>query len=93
MVGPGLKGATSRNNIAWLVKWVHNSQAVVASGDAYAVKIYNEFSKTPMTSFPSLSEDDIKAIFAYVDKAATAAPAAATPAAARATQSRRSETR
>lgn len=82
VVGPGLKGATSRNNIAWLVKWVHNSQAVVASGDPYAVKIYNEFSKTPMTSFPSLSEDDIKAIFAYVDHAATAAPAAAAPSAA-----------
>ncbi|CAG5008679.1 hypothetical protein DYBT9275_04333 [Dyadobacter sp. CECT 9275] len=77
VVGPGLKGATSRNNMEWLVKWVRNSQAVIASGDPYAVKIYNEYSKTQMTSFPSLSEDDIKSIFAYVDQAATAAPAAA----------------
>ena len=77
VVGPGLKGATSRNNIAWLIKWVRNSQAVIASGDPYGVKIYNEYSKTQMTSFPGLSEDDIKSIFAYVDKAATAAPAAA----------------
>jgi len=82
VVGPGLKGATTRNNIAWLTKWVHNSQAVVASGDAYGVALYNKFNKTPMTSFPNLSEDDIKSIFAYVDAAATApAPVAASGAA------------
>ena len=77
VVGPGLKGATSRNNMDWLVKWVKNSQAVIASGDPYAVKLYNEYSKAQMTSFPNLSADDIKGIFAYVDQAATAAPAAA----------------
>lgn len=78
VVGPGLKGSTTRNNIAWLTKWVKNSQAVIASGDPYAVKIYNEYAKAQMTSFPNLSEDDIKGIFAYVDQAATApAPTAA----------------
>lgn len=77
VVGPGLKGSTSRNSMEWLVKWVQNSQAVIASGDEYANKIYNEYSKTQMTSFPSLSEDDIKSIFAYVDNAATAAPVVA----------------
>ncbi|PWJ60151.1 mono/diheme cytochrome c family protein [Dyadobacter jejuensis] len=77
VVGPGLKGATSRNDMAWLTKWVKNSQAMIASGDPYAVKIYNEYSKAQMTSFPGLSEEDIKAIFAYVDNAATAAPAEA----------------
>jgi mono/diheme cytochrome c family protein len=78
IVGPGLKGASSRHDIGWLTKWIHNSQAVIASGDPYAVKIYNEYSKAQMTSFPNLSEDDIKGIFAYVDKAGAApAPAAA----------------
>lgn len=78
VVGPGLKGATSRQDMAWLTKWVKNSQAVIASGDPYAVKIYNEYAKAQMTSFPNLSEDDIKGIFAYVDQAATApAPTAA----------------
>lgn len=80
VVGPGLKGATGRHDFAWLSKWVRNSQAVIASGDPYAVKIYNEYSKAQMTSFPNLSDDDIKGIFAYVDQAATAAPAAAVPA-------------
>ncbi|QRR03137.1 c-type cytochrome [Dyadobacter sandarakinus] len=77
VVGPGLKGASSRHDFAWLTKWVRNSQAVIASGDPYAVKIYNEYSKAQMTSFPNLSEDDIKSIFAYVDNASSAAPAAA----------------
>jgi len=78
VVGPGLKGATTRNSIEWITKWVHNSQAVIASGDPYAVKIYNEYNKAQMTAFPNLSEDDIKGIFAYVDQAASApAPAAA----------------
>ncbi|MCF0057723.1 c-type cytochrome [Dyadobacter sp. CY356] len=78
IVGPGLKGATTRNSIEWITKWVHNSQAVIASGDPYAVKIYNEYSKAQMTAFPNLTADDIKGIFAYVDKAGAApAPAAA----------------
>jgi len=82
VVGPGLKGATSRNNLAWLTKWVKNSQAVIASGDPYAVKIYNDYGKTQMTSFANLSDDDIKGIFTYIDNAATAAPAAAVAGAA-----------
>ncbi|MCE6988786.1 c-type cytochrome [Dyadobacter sp. CY323] len=77
VVGPGLKGASSRHDFGWLSKWVRNSQAVIASGDPYGVKIYNEYAKAQMTSFPNLSDDDIKSIFAYVDQAATAAPAAA----------------
>jgi cytochrome c2 len=80
VVGPGLKGASGRHDFAWLSKWVRNSQAVIASGDPYAVKIYNEYSKAQMTSFPNLSDDDIKGIFAYVDQAGAAAPAAAAPA-------------
>lgn len=84
VVGPGLKGVSGRHDMGWLVKWVKNSQAVIASGDAYAVKIYNEYSKAQMTSFPNLSEDDVKGIFAYVDQAAAApaATAAAAPGAA-----------
>jgi len=77
VVGPGLKGASARHDFAWLSKWVRNSQAVIAAGDPYAVKIYNEYAKAQMTSFPNLSDDDIKGIFAYIDKAGTAAPAAA----------------
>ncbi len=66
--GPALKGALTRTpGKEWLYKWVKNSQSVVASGDKYAVDIYNKWNKTAMTGFPSLSNEEIDAIFAYVE--------------------------
>lgn len=70
IVGPGLKGVTSRTpGEAWLLKWVRNSQVVVASGDPYAVQVFNKFQKIPMSSFPNLTDADIRAILSYVDAA------------------------
>lgn len=74
-VGPGLKGISERRDFPWLVDWIHNSQAVIASGDPYAVKLYNQYNQAQMTSFPNLSEDDIRGILAYIEQA-NAAPAA-----------------
>ena len=85
VIGPGLKDVHARRPEAWLLSWTKNSQAVIKSGDAYAVKLYNEYNQTAMPSF-SLSDDEIKAIFAYVkaegEKAPAAAPGAAVPGAA-----------
>jgi cytochrome c551/c552 len=60
----------------WVYGWVHNSSAVIASGDKFAIDIYNKFNKTQMTAFPQLSKDDIDAILNYVDN--YKAPVAAT---------------
>ncbi len=77
VVGPGLQGVTSRTpGEAWLLKWIRNSQAVVASGDPYAVQIYNKYNKIPMSSFANLTDADIKAILAYVDPEKTSPGAA-----------------
>lgn len=66
--GPALKGMLDRvPSKEWLYKWVHNSAGVVASGDKYAVAIYNKWNKTAMTSFPNLTEADIDAIVQYVE--------------------------
>ena len=75
LVGPGLKGVSGRRPIEWIVKWVHNPQAVIASGDKYANDLYNKFNKAAMTPYPNFSEAQIKGIIAYID-AANAAPAA-----------------
>lgn len=66
-VGPGLKGITQRRPVEWIVTWVKNPQKVIASGDKYAVDLYNKFNKTQMTAFPNLKEEDIKAILSYID--------------------------
>ncbi len=81
LVGPGLKGITERRPIEWIVNWVHNPQAVIASGDKYANELYNKFNKAAMTPYPNFSEGQIKGIMAYIE-AANAAPAASAAGAA-----------
>lgn len=81
LVGPGLKGISERRPIEWIIKWVHNPQAVIASGDKYANELYNKYNKAAMTPYPNFSDDQIKGIVAYID-AANAAPAAGAPGAA-----------
>ncbi|MBC8084330.1 MAG: cytochrome c, partial [Hymenobacter sp.] len=51
VVGPALGGITKRRTVAWLIPWIKNSSKVVASGDEYAVKLYNEYQKQQMPSF------------------------------------------
>ena len=51
----------------WVYNWVHNSDAVIASGDKFAIDIYTKFNKTAMTHFPQLQKEDIDAILKYVD--------------------------
>lgn len=75
VVGPGLQGISDRRSFEWIVKWTQNSAELIASGDPDANAIFEEFNKVPMPAQP-VSEDDIKAILAYianppVDKKAT----------------------
>lgn len=65
VVGPALAGIDKRRPLPWLIKWVQNSSKVVASGDEYAVKIFNEFQKQQMPSF-QLSETEIQNILLYI---------------------------
>ena len=65
VVGPALKGVDTKYDEAWLLKWIKNSPAFIASGDAKAVKAA-EFSPAMMSAFPELSDDDVKNIIAYV---------------------------
>ncbi|UFH55548.1 c-type cytochrome [Spirosoma sp. KNUC1025] len=77
VVGPGLKGIESRApSKDWLHKWIRNSSAVIASGDAYANQVFNANGKVQMSSFPSLSDADIDGILAYIDQASKPAAAA-----------------
>lgn len=70
VVGPGLKGIQQRApGKDWLHKWIRNSSAVVASGDPYAVQVFNRFQKIQMSSFPNLTDTDIDGILAYIDQA------------------------
>ena len=83
MTGPALRGVGDKYDKEWLYKWVKNSSDLIKSGDAKAVKVYEEFAKSNMTAFPQLSNGDIDNIVAY---AMEPAPVAETPKAATATE-------
>ncbi|GAA4279901.1 c-type cytochrome [Gaetbulibacter aestuarii] len=71
MTGPALRNIEQRiaedagKDRQWIYDWIHNSAAVLKSGDTYANNLYNEYNKTAMTAFPQLSEADIDNILAY----------------------------
>jgi mono/diheme cytochrome c family protein len=77
VVGPALAGIAKRRSTPWLVSWVQNSAKMVASGDEYAVKLYNENGKQQMPSF-ALSKKEIQDIITWIDSqqgsVATSAP-------------------
>ncbi|MFD1468283.1 cytochrome c3 family protein [Hymenobacter caeli] len=66
VVGPALGGISKRRPITWIIPWIHNSSKVVASGDDYAVALYNKFQKQQMPSFAALSDKEITSIVAYI---------------------------
>ncbi|MDT0643380.1 cytochrome c3 family protein [Zunongwangia sp. F363] len=79
-IGPALNGVTSRQDLEWIYKWVHNNANLRASGDQDAIAIFEEYNETQMPAFPQLSEDDINDILAYVEQPKPEPAAAQTPA-------------
>ena len=66
--GPALRGVADKYDKEWLYKWVKNSSDLIKSGDAQAVKVYEENGKVAMTAFPQLSNADIDNILAYTSE-------------------------
>ena len=66
-VGPALKGVSAKYEKEWLYTWIKNSSAMIKSGDARAIAIWEEYNKSVMTAFPQLSTVDIDNILAYTD--------------------------
>lgn len=75
--GPALRGVASKHDMKWIYKWVKNSSDLIKSGDAAAVKLFEENNKAVMTAFPQLSEGDIDNIIAYTSEPKAEAPAPA----------------
>ena len=88
MTGPALANAATRLveeeglDCDWIYSWIKNSPGMIASGDAYANRIYEEYNQAAMTAFPTLSDQDINDIIAYTEAPPPAPVAAATTTAA-----------
>ena len=74
--GPALRDVAAKYDKEWLLNWIKNSGELIKSGDAQAVKVFEENNKVPMPAFPQLSDEDIDNILAYTSEQAPAAPAA-----------------
>jgi mono/diheme cytochrome c family protein len=66
-VGPALFQVSQKYEREWLYKWIKNSAKLIASGDARAVAVYNEYGQQNMNSFEQLSNLDIDNILAYTN--------------------------
>lgn len=69
LTGPALGGVEARweGRDELLYAWIRNSQEVIASGDEYAVNLYNKWNKTLMNPFTNLKDEEIASILAYVN--------------------------
>jgi len=66
MTGPALQPIVATKSEEFLLKWIHNAPAMVASGDPEAVEASKWSANAEMTAFPTLTQDQIKNIIAYV---------------------------
>jgi len=68
ITGPGLKAVGDRVPKGdWLFNWIKNNDKLIKGGDAYAVKIYKENGNQTMTVMEgTLTDDEIKAVEAYI---------------------------
>lgn len=75
--GPALRGITDRQSPEWAYRFIKNSSAVIASGDAYANALYKEYNNLMMPSHEFLTDDDLGNLLAYIEYGDKVDPAAA----------------
>ncbi len=79
LVGPDLAGVAERRSEEWIINFVQGSQAMVAAGDADAVAIFQEYNSIPMPD-NALSDDQVRAVIAYITRTESGVDATAAPA-------------
>lgn len=57
LAGPDLKSVTKRKDRAWLIRFVLDPQAVIDSGDPYALKLFEEARKVVMPQVPRMTRE------------------------------------
>jgi mono/diheme cytochrome c family protein len=66
VVGPDLKGVTSRHDREWLYRFIASSQTVIRSRDAKAVALFKRYRGQVMPDHP-LSKAEIDSVLAFVE--------------------------
>jgi cytochrome c2 len=66
LIGPPLREVYSRRDAEWMREWIRNSSKMIANNDPTAIEVYNQYKKTSMTNFTSMSKEDLDAVIAYL---------------------------
>jgi mono/diheme cytochrome c family protein len=61
-VGPDLKGVTDRRTREWLLRFIRGSSVLIASGDATASALFDQFRRTVMPDWSDLSVEQVSGI-------------------------------
>ncbi|NJL13018.1 MAG: cytochrome c [Microscillaceae bacterium] len=69
LIGPGLSGVRQKYSEEWLRKFILNSQALIASGDAQAKAVYEKYNKVLMPGF-NFKEEELVQLLAYLKEGA-----------------------
>lgn len=51
----------------WAKEWIRNSSALIAAGDPYALKIYEDYNRTQMTAMEHLTDQDLEDILNFIE--------------------------
>ena len=70
LVGPDLKNISEQRDNEWLLKFIGSSQTLIKSGDADAIKVYDEYNKLLMPD-PLISDSEIAQVLNYIKEVST----------------------
>ena len=67
IVGPDLKDVHERKDRAWLVRFIADPQSMLASGDAYALKLKEEARGVIMPTIPGMTMDRARTLLDLIE--------------------------
>ena len=80
LTGPPLYGVEERvPDKKLLYAWIRNNQAVLKTGNSYFTSLFNEYGRTAMPTYPTLTDEQIESILAYIRVTGAASLAPKTP--------------
>ena len=65
---PALGGVTKKYDKGWLYKFTRNSYQMYLDGDPMAAKLLEENNMAIMASFPDMTDEELYAIFYFIEK-------------------------
>lgn len=81
LVGPDLKGVTKRKDRTWLVKFLQDPSAMIASGDPYATELKQQAHGIVMPTIPGMTPELANALLDLIEAGGPSAHGSALPAA------------